>query len=92
MKEVERTAIAVPEAAAAHNAKAAVVCWDTARTVEKDQAAFERCVDYLFERISMNLEDRGSSAIIVDDKPGGGKNEEAGACQKFCVLSRLIKD
>jgi hypothetical protein len=65
------------EAAAAHNAKAAVVCWNTARTAEKDQAAFERCVDYLFERISMNLEDRGSSAIIVADKPGGGKDQEA---------------
>jgi hypothetical protein len=64
------------EAAASHNAKAAVVCWDTARTSEKDQAAFERCVDYLFERISMNLEDRGSSAIIVADKPGGGKDQE----------------
>ncbi len=34
------------EAAAAHNAKAAVVCWDSARTAEKDQALFERRVEY----------------------------------------------
>jgi hypothetical protein len=71
------------KAAAAHNARAVVVCWDTARTAEKDQAAFERCVDYLFERVSMNLEDRGSSAIIVADKPGGGKDQEAEFLNNF---------
>lgn len=63
-------------AALAHEAKAVVVCWDTGHGNKKPDDAFETCVDYLFERISVNLAKRGASAIIIADRPGGGKDQE----------------
>jgi hypothetical protein len=64
------------ETAATHRAKAIVICNDTARTGDDPGRAFERCLDYLFERLSMNLEDRGAYALMVADRPGGGKRQE----------------
>jgi hypothetical protein len=66
----------VLEAAANHRAKVIVVCDDTARTVHDPDAAFQICLTYLIERLNMNLEDRDSRALIVVDRPGGGKTEE----------------
>jgi Protein of unknown function (DUF3800) len=66
----------VLEAAYAHRAKAIVICNDTARTRDSAGEAFKRCLDYLFERLSMNLEDRERHALIVADRPGGGKIQE----------------
>lgn len=66
----------VLQAAAMHEAKAIVVCWDVGRTSQNDEQAFERCLDYLFERLSMNLQDRNSLALMVADRPGGGKAQE----------------
>jgi hypothetical protein len=66
----------VLEAAYAHRAKAIVICNDTARTNDGTGEAFQRCLDYLFERLSMNLEDREAHALMVADRPGGGKIQE----------------
>lgn len=63
--------------AADHGARAIVICWDTGRTTLKGDAAFEKCVDFLFERMTVHLEKRDTSAIIVADRPGGGKAQEA---------------
>ncbi len=63
-------------AAIEHEAKAVVVCWDTGYGQKTKAEAFETCMQYLFERISVNLAKRNSSAIIVADKPGGGKEQE----------------
>jgi hypothetical protein len=66
----------VLEAAQAHAAKAIVVCWDLRRAHLDDHQAFEECLDYLIERLNMNLENRDSRAIVVADRPGGGKVQE----------------
>lgn len=66
----------VLEAARAHGARAIVVCWDLGRTNLSDREAFEECLNYLVERLNMNLENRGSRALIVADRPGGGKLQE----------------
>lgn len=64
------------EAAGAHAAKAIVVCWDLGRTSLDEHQAFEQCLDYLVERLNMNLESRDGRAIVVADRPGGGKVQE----------------
>jgi hypothetical protein len=66
----------VLRAAAAHNTRGIVICWDTGRTTLKGEKAFNKCVDYLFERMSVHLEKRNTSAIVVADRPGGGKDQE----------------
>jgi len=64
------------QAAIDHGVRAIVICWDTGQTTLKGDNAFNKCVDYLFERISVNLEKRDTSAILVSDRPGGGKDQE----------------
>ena len=54
------------------DAKAIVVVWDTGRTTLKGQDAFQRCVDYAFERVTTYLAKCDSYCIIVADRPGGG--------------------
>lgn len=66
----------VLEAAHTHRVKAIVICNDTSRTADNKDQAYQRCLDYLFERLSMNLEDRNAHAIMVADRPGGGKVQE----------------
>lgn len=66
----------VLETAARFDAKAIVICNDTRRTGDDADRAFERCLDYLFERLSMHLENRGANAVMVADRPGGGKRQE----------------
>src|SRR5262245_48766857 len=77
----------VLEVAHAHGVKAIVVCNDTARTGDSKDEAHQRCMNYLFERLSMNLEDRDAHAIMVADRPGGGKIQE----DEFlaCFLKRV---
>lgn len=66
----------VLEAAAEHEARAIVICWDTGRTTLKGAKAFDKCVDYLFERMAVHLEKRNAHAILIADRPGGGKDQE----------------
>jgi hypothetical protein len=66
----------VLEAARAHGAKVIVICNDTGRTNHSKDKAFQTCLDYLFERLSMNLEVRDAQALVVADRPGGGKIQE----------------
>jgi hypothetical protein len=66
----------VLQAASAHNVRAIVTCWDTGRTSLKDKEAFRENVKYLFERVSMYLQERDSHAIFIADRPGGGKDQE----------------
>ena len=66
----------VLQAAAEHGARAIVICWDTGRTRKSGNAAFKNCLDFLFERMTTHLTKRNAQAMIVADKPGGGKDEE----------------
>lgn len=66
----------VLEAAVAHDARAIVVCWDTGQTSLKGADAFARCVKYLFERMTVHVTKRDAQAIVVADRPGGGKEQE----------------
>lgn len=66
----------VLETAVAHHVKAIVICWDTGHGNKKPADAFDTCVDYLFERLSVNLAKRETTAIVVADRPGGGKSQE----------------
>jgi Protein of unknown function (DUF3800) len=66
----------VLQAASAHNVRAIVACWDTGRTSFKGRDAFRENVKYLFERVTMHLEERDSHAIFIADRPGGGKDQE----------------
>lgn len=71
------------QAAAQCEAKAIVICWDTGRTTLKGSRAFEKCVDYAFERLTVHLAKREAHAIIVADRPGGGKDEEEAFLSAF---------
>jgi len=62
--------------AADHGARAIVICWDTGRTTLKEQDAFNKCVGFLFERLTVHLTKRETSAIVVADRPGGGRDQE----------------
>lgn len=63
-------------AAAESDARAIVVCWDTNRTSLKGADAFAKCVKYVFERMTVHLTKRNAHAIVVADRPGGGKDQE----------------
>ncbi len=63
-------------AAAKYDVRAIVVCWDTGRTTLKGADAFARCVKYLFERMTVNITKRNAHAIVVADRPGGGKDQD----------------
>ena len=66
----------VLQAAIEHEVRAIVICWDTGQTTLKGEKAFNKCVDYLFERMAVHLEKRDTTAILVADRPGGGKDQE----------------
>ena len=66
----------VLQAAANLNVRAVVICWDTGQTWLKGKEAFRRCVTFLFERIAMHLTAENSTAILIADRPGGGKQQE----------------
>jgi hypothetical protein len=59
--------------------RAVVVVWDTGRTTLQGPDALRRVVRFLFERVTMHLEDRGQRGLIVADRPSGGgrKDEDA---------------
>lgn len=46
----------VLQAAVEHNVRGIVICWDTGQTTLKGERAFNKCVDFLFERIAVHLE------------------------------------
>ena len=73
----------VLQAASAHNVRAIVACWDTGRTWRKGKEAFRENVKYLFERVTMHLEERDSHAIFIADRPGGGKDQEEEFLSEF---------
>ena len=70
-------------AAASLDVRALVIVWDTGRTTLKGERAFEKCLDFAFERLSVNLSKRNEKAIIVADRPGGGKKQEDGLLSNF---------
>ncbi|MGE5542868.1 MAG: DUF3800 domain-containing protein [Bacillota bacterium] len=57
--------------------------WNTRRTPQKDQEAFDRCLDFAFERIEMHLETVGRVGLIVADRPGGGKKQDEQLLESF---------
>lgn len=66
----------VLKAAAEHEVRGIVICWDTGRTTLKGADAFAKCIGYLFERMTVHLTKRDASAIMIADRPGGGKDQE----------------
>jgi len=79
----------VLEAAHNHGGRAIVVVWDTGRTALKGAAAFDRCVDYFFERVETHLQTVGRLGIVVADRPGGGKAEEDSFLRLFLLRVTL---
>lgn len=73
----------VLRAAQSLGVQALVIVWDTGRTTLQGERAFEKCLDFAFERLSVNLSKREEQAIIVADRPGGGKKQEEGLLQNF---------
>src|SRR5262249_36849865 len=59
-----------------YEGRVVVVVWDTGRTTLKGPDALRRVIDYLFERVTMHLEEREQRGLIVADRPGGGKKDE----------------
>jgi hypothetical protein len=70
-------------AAADHGARAIVICWDTGRTTLGEQDAFNKRVGFLFERLTVHLTKRETSAIVVADRPGGGRDQETTFLHNF---------
>lgn len=60
-----------------------VAVWDSGRTTLKGDGAFDKCVDFIFERISIKLEKTDSSCLIIADRPGGGKVKEESFLEAF---------
>jgi len=64
------------ETALGFGARAIVICWDLGRTAAQGEEAFSTCLTYLFERITYDLNNTNRQAIIVADRPGGGREQE----------------
>jgi Protein of unknown function (DUF3800) len=73
-------------AAQDHRVRSVVVCCDTGRMRVDVKRAFAMCVDYLFERVTMHLKDRDTTAIMVADRPGGGGRDENEFLSDFVEL------
>jgi hypothetical protein len=73
------------EAAAASDARAMVVVWDTGRTSLEGAGAFEKCLDYVWERVEMHLKTMGRLGIIVADRPSGGQKGDEAFLEAFLV-------
>lgn len=73
--------------ASALGVRALVIVWDTGQTTLNAEAAFEKCIDFAFERLAVNLSKRNEQAIMVADRPGGGRKQEDGLLSNF--LSRV---
>lgn len=66
------------QAALDHGVKAIVICWDEGRTTLKGDRAFNKALDFAFERISVHLEKQDTIGLMVADRPGGShKQDEA---------------
>lgn len=59
-----------------HDVRALVIAWDEGRTTVKGEKAFDKVIDFAFERISLHLSSRGKLGIIVADRPGGGYKQD----------------
>ncbi|UCF60139.1 MAG: hypothetical protein JSV37_10255 [Anaerolineaceae bacterium] len=59
-----------------HDATALVAIWDCGRTSLDGDDAFDKCIDFVFERISIHLSRVNAYCLIVADRPGGGKKQE----------------
>ena len=58
--------------------RALIAVGDVNRSRETPEAAFRRCVTYVWERIEMHLGRPARSGLIIADRPGGGaKNDDA---------------
>lgn len=69
---------AVLDLAAAHDVKAIVVVWDLGGGVARanGQEPEDAVITWMFERISMQIENSDQRGIIVFDKPGGDHRAE----------------
>ena len=76
------------QSASGHGARTLVIVWDTGRTTLQGDKALEKCIDFAFERLSVNLSKRNEEALIVADRPGGGRKQEEGMLSKF--LERVL--
>lgn len=66
------------QAALDHGVKVIVICWDEGRTTLKGERAFNKCLDFAFERISVHLEKNDTIGLMIADRPGGShKQDEA---------------
>jgi hypothetical protein len=71
-------------AAREHDGTAFVVCQDLGRRPAAQDDALRECISWCFERLSMCLEDRRVSGVLICDRPGGGKKDED------ALLSRVV--
>ncbi|WP_281885915.1 DUF3800 domain-containing protein [Agromyces rhizosphaerae] len=69
----------VLEAAQAHDVRVIVVIWDLGGGVATagGEGPEDAVITFMFERVSMQLENAGHRGIIVFDKPGGSHRDEA---------------
>jgi len=74
---------AILETALEYETKAIVIVWDTERTTLKGNDAFEKCVSFLYERLSVHLEKTDSLGLIIADKPGGSHKEDEAFLENF---------
>lgn len=63
--------------------RALVVAWDTGRTSLKGDEAFQKCVQFLFERATTHLAKRDASCVMVADRPGGGRPQDDEFLRRF---------
>jgi hypothetical protein len=77
------------KAAGNFGAKALVVTWAQGRSSLKGDAAFQKCLHYAFERITIYLSKTNTNGIVVADRPGGGRSEEDKLLVSFLNRARF---
>lgn len=71
------------QAALDHGVKAIVICWDEGRTRLKGERAFNKSLDFAFERISVHLEKQDTIGLMIADRPGGGHKQDEAFLSEF---------
>jgi hypothetical protein len=70
-------------------AEALVVTWAEGHSSLKGDTAFQHCLSYAFERITILLSKQNRNGIVVADRPGGGRREEDQFLASFLNRVRL---
>ena len=77
------------DAAEHHGARVLVVSWAQGRSSLKTEEAFDRVLDYTFERVSLHLNSIDQEGLLISDRPGGGRKDEDKFLEHFRIRTQF---